>query len=253
MPVDADSLHDLLDEAVRRHQVAGATLAVLDGTDVTVAATGVLHRGTGVQATPDSLFQAGSITKVWTATLLAQLVDEGRLEFRTPIAEVLPGFRVADPAVSAAVTVQHLLTHTSGIDGDVFTDTGRGGDATAAYAEVFGRLFADLCGVRVRTFAPPEDTPTLDGAAHVGTYERHGARITITPTTDGLACCSESTDELAGLDPPVEYELVPVREDLYAARDKSDGPWTPMRFHQLDGSQRYVHFRGRATPMVATD
>jgi CubicO group peptidase (beta-lactamase class C family) len=453
VPVDADSLHDLLDEAVRRHQVPGATLAVLDGTDVTVAATGVLHRGTGVQATPDSLFQIGSITKVWTATLLAQLVAEGRLEFRTPVAEVLPEFRVADPVVSAAVTVEHLLTHTSGIDGDVFTDTGRGddcvaryvaecanvvqihplgatlsycntgfviagrlvevltgqvwdaalrdrlveplhlthtvtlpedalrfrvamghmaergqplvpapdwslprsvgpaglicasaedlvefarmhlhegrgphgeeilrgdlaaemqrihaevpnpgslgdhcglgwflcdwdgatvyghdggtigqyaflrvdpdhgvavalltngGDATASYIEIFGRLFADLCGVRVRTFAPPEDAPTLDGAAHVGTYERHGARIAITPTTDGLACRTESMDELAGLDPPVEYELVPVREDLYAARDKSDGPWTPIRFYQLDGGQRYVHFGGRATPMVAT-
>jgi CubicO group peptidase (beta-lactamase class C family) len=133
MSVDADSLHDLLDQAVRRHRVPGASLAVLDGTDVTVAATGVLHRGTGVRATPDSLFQIGSITKVWTATLLAQLVAEGRLEFGTPVAEVLPGFRVADPSVSAAVTVQHLLTHTSGIEGDVFTDTGRGDDCVARY------------------------------------------------------------------------------------------------------------------------
>lgn len=68
-----------------------------------------------------------------------------------------------------------------------------GGDATAAYTEVFGRLFADVRDVRVRTFAPPEDPPTLDGARHVGTYERHGARITITSTTDGLVCRGEST------------------------------------------------------------
>jgi CubicO group peptidase (beta-lactamase class C family) len=454
MPIDADSLHDLLDLAVRGHRLPGASLAVLDGMDITVAAAGVLHRGTGVRATPDSLFQIGSITKVWTATLLGQLVAEGRLEFGTPVAEVLPGFRVADPAVSAAVTVHHLLTHTSGIDGDVFTDTGRGddcvaryvaecanvaqvhplgatlsycntgfviagrlvevltgqvwdvalrerlieplrlthtatlpedvlrfraamghigepgkrpepalqwslprsvgpaglicasaadviefarmhlrggrgpqgeeilradlaaemqrvhaevpnpgslgdhwglgwflcdwdgatvyghdggtigqyaflrvdphhgvavalltngGDAEAAYAEIFGHLFAELCGVGVRTFAPPENPPAFDGARHVGIYERHGARITITATTDGLACRSEMTDELAGLDPPADYALVPVREDLYAARATDDGPWAPMRFYQLGGGQRYVHFRGRATPMVATD
>jgi CubicO group peptidase (beta-lactamase class C family) len=453
MPIDADFMRDLLDEAIRRHRVPGASLAVLHGTDVTVAATGVLHRGTGVEATPDSLFQIGSITKVWTATLLAQLVGEGCLGFETPVAEVLPGFRVADPAVSAAVTVHHLLTHTSGIGGDVFTDTGRGddcvaryvadcvnvvqvhplgatlsycntgfviagrlvevltgqvwdvalrerlldplalthtvtlpedalrfrvamghiaepgvqpkpapqwslprsmgpaglicasagdviefarmhlrggrgpqgeevlrgdlaaemqrihadvpnpgslgdhwglgwclwdwdgatvyghnggtigqyaflrvdpdhgvavalltngGDADAAYAEVFGRLFADLCGVGLLSFAPPENPPTLNGAAHVGTYERHGARITITATTEGLTCHSESTDELAGLEPPVEYALVPVHEDLYAARATDDGPWTAMRFYQLNGGQRYVHFGGRATPMLLT-
>ena len=63
MPIDADSLHVLLDEAVRRHRMPGATLAVLDGANVTVTATTVLHRGTRVPATPDSLFQIGSITK----------------------------------------------------------------------------------------------------------------------------------------------------------------------------------------------
>ena len=87
-----------------------------------------------------------------------------------------------------------------------------GGGAYAAYAEVFVRLFADLCGVGVRSFAPPEDPPTLDGAAHLGTYERHGARMTITATNDRLACRSEMTDELAGMNPRVEYELVLVRE-----------------------------------------
>ena len=41
------------------------------------AASGILNLDTGVEATTDSLFQIGSITKVWTATLAMQLVDEG--------------------------------------------------------------------------------------------------------------------------------------------------------------------------------
>ena len=133
MALEADSLHELLGDATRRHRVPGATLAVLHGDEVTVASAGVLHRGTGVEATPDSLFQIGSITKVWTTTLVAQLVAEGKLGFDTPVAEVIPGFRVADPDTSKRVTVEHLVTHTSGIDGDVFTDTGRGDDCVERY------------------------------------------------------------------------------------------------------------------------
>jgi CubicO group peptidase (beta-lactamase class C family) len=74
------------------------------------------------------------VTKVWTATVLMRLVEQGRVGLDTPVAEVLPGFRVADAAVSRQVTLQHLLTHTSGIDGDFFHDTGRGDDCLARYA-----------------------------------------------------------------------------------------------------------------------
>jgi CubicO group peptidase (beta-lactamase class C family) len=66
------------------------------------------------------------------------LVDEGLLELDTPIAEVLPELRLADPDVTKSVTLRHLLTHTSGIDGDVFTDTGRGDDCLEKYVEVLG-------------------------------------------------------------------------------------------------------------------
>ena len=47
----------------------------------------------------------------------------------------LPEFAVADPEVSAAVTLRHLLSHTSGIDGDNFADFGRGDDCLERYVE----------------------------------------------------------------------------------------------------------------------
>ena len=87
-------------------------------------------------ATADSLFQIGSITKVWTATVVMQLVDEGLLELDTPVVEVLPELRLSDPDVTKSVTIRHLLTHTSGIDGDVFTDTGRGDDCLEKYVDL---------------------------------------------------------------------------------------------------------------------
>ena len=132
---DAAAWRELLVELMVAHRVPGATLGILHDGAVTVTGAGVLSKATGVEVRPDSLFQIGSITKVWTATLVMQLVDAGLLELDAPVAEVLPGFRVGDPDVTQTVTTRHLITHTSGIDGDVFTDTGRGDDCIARYVD----------------------------------------------------------------------------------------------------------------------
>ncbi|MEU4395747.1 serine hydrolase [Kribbella sp. NPDC023855] len=123
-----------------RHGVPGATLGILrvrPGADdeLVEAATGVLNKDTGVETTADSLFQIGSMSKVWTATLALQLVDEGLLDLDAPIIQVLPELQLGDPDVAKQVTMRQLLTHTSGIDGDVFTDTGRGDDCLEKYVD----------------------------------------------------------------------------------------------------------------------
>ncbi|MGW5414185.1 serine hydrolase [Actinomadura geliboluensis] len=127
-----------------RHNIPGAQLGILrvgtNGSDdeLVEAAHGVLNVRTGVPAGTDSLFQIGSITKVWTATVAMALVDEGLLALDTPVAEVLPELRLANPDVTKSVTLRHLLNHTSGIDGDVFTDTGRGDDCLERYVDILG-------------------------------------------------------------------------------------------------------------------
>jgi len=129
-----------LRELAARHGVPGATLGILDlrrddPGQVTLAAHGVLSRATGVETTTDSLFQIGSITKVWTATLVMQLAEEGLLDLDAPVTSILARFRVADPDTTAAVTPRLLLNHTSGIDGDIFLDTGRGDDCLEQYVD----------------------------------------------------------------------------------------------------------------------
>ncbi|MEV8562310.1 serine hydrolase domain-containing protein [Streptomyces sp. NPDC051917] len=140
MTLDQAELGRRLQELAREYRVPGACLAVHAGGRTTLAAAGVLNRGTGVQTTTDSLFQIGSITKTLTTTLVMQLVDEGLLDLDEPVVKVLPEFKVADPDVTASVTMRHLLTHTSGIQGDVFTDVGRGDDVL----ERFIARLADL-------------------------------------------------------------------------------------------------------------
>ena len=138
--LDASHWQRRLDELAERHRVPGATLGILrvqpEGQDELVeAAYGLLNKETGVETTTDSVFQIGSITKVWTATVAMQLVDEGLLDLDAPVAEVLPELTLADADVAKQVTMRQLLTHTSGIDGDIFTDTGRGDDAIEKYVE----------------------------------------------------------------------------------------------------------------------
>ena len=125
-----------LTELAEAHRVPGAQLGISRlGDEPLVVSTGVLNKATGVEVTDDSVFQIGSISKVWTATLAMQLAEQGRLDLDAPIAGVLPELRLADPDVTKQVTMRHLLTHTSGIDGDVFTDTGRGDDCLERYVD----------------------------------------------------------------------------------------------------------------------
>ncbi|MER5623276.1 serine hydrolase [Streptosporangium sp. NPDC002544] len=138
--VDPGRWHARLAELITEYQVPGASLAFLHEGEVHEFAAGVLNVETGVETTTDSLFQIGSVTKVWTATQIMLLVERGELTLDTPVAEVLPEFRVADPEVTKTVTIRHLLSHTSGIDGDLFLDTGRGDDCIEKYVEACADL-----------------------------------------------------------------------------------------------------------------
>lgn len=121
-------LRERLPGLAEEHGVPGVAVAVDAGGRVVEAATGVLSTATGVEATVDSVFQIGSVTKVLTATLVMGLVAEGLVELDAPVGRYLPGFRDA--------TVRQLLCHTAGFEGDVFTDTGKGDDCLERYVEL---------------------------------------------------------------------------------------------------------------------
>jgi CubicO group peptidase (beta-lactamase class C family) len=129
-----------LDELAEQHRVPGAALAVLHEGEIAEMATGVVNAETGVEATPDSVFQIGSITKPYTATLAMQLVEEGAVGLDDPVVSALPELRLADEEATKEVTLRHLLSHTSGIEGDHFVDLGRGDDVLERYVESCAEL-----------------------------------------------------------------------------------------------------------------
>jgi CubicO group peptidase (beta-lactamase class C family) len=128
-------LEEDLPRLVDEHEVPGVSVAVLVDGRVMEGTAGVVNLRTGVEVTPDSLFMIQSITKVWTATLVMQLVDDGLIELDVPVRTYLPGFRTADERASAEITVRHLLTHTGGFEGDLWAATTAGEDALQRFVE----------------------------------------------------------------------------------------------------------------------
>ncbi len=124
----------------QHHHVPGASLAIQQYDAVVELSSGVANVRTGVTVTPDTLFQIGSNTKLYTTSLVMQLVEEGRVELDSPVITYLPDFRLKDPEAAAHVTVRQLLNHTSGIEGDHFEAFGPGDESLARYVESMAHL-----------------------------------------------------------------------------------------------------------------
>ncbi|MCY1692823.1 serine hydrolase domain-containing protein [Curtobacterium sp. SL109] len=122
-------IRDDLERLARQEGVPGASVAFVSGSDAVDATYGVLDMGTRIPVEAGSLFQIQSITKVFTATLVMQLVDDGLVELAEPVQTYLPEFHTADATASEEMTLHHLLTHSGGFEGDLWEPTTSGPDA----------------------------------------------------------------------------------------------------------------------------
>lgn len=96
--------------------VPGLVLGLACGPAVTWSrGFGLADREAGLAATDTTPFRIASITKVFTALAVLQLRDEGRLGLDDPVSEHLSWFELENSVEMPAVTIRHLLTHTSGL------------------------------------------------------------------------------------------------------------------------------------------
>ena len=134
MTPDVPRIRARVAELLAEHGIPSAAIGILRDGQLTEFAVGVRNVETREAATTDTVYQCGSMTKTWTALAVMQLVDEGKVDLDEPVRSYLPGFAVADPAVSAQVTPRHLLHHTSGIE-EAHGDPGEGDDVCARMVE----------------------------------------------------------------------------------------------------------------------
>ncbi|RSZ60117.1 beta-lactamase family protein [Massilia atriviolacea] len=108
----ADPLDDIVNAEIARQQIPGAAIAVVrEGKIVKEGAYGLANLEHRVAATPDTVFQSGSVGKQFTAALVLLLAEDGKLRLDDPIARHLP----ATPPAWKKISVRHLLNHTSGL------------------------------------------------------------------------------------------------------------------------------------------
>ncbi|MBP6690312.1 MAG: beta-lactamase family protein [Hyphomonadaceae bacterium] len=104
------------DQHVRDWGLPGMTICVVDRDGYAgFITTGYADVGRRTPIGPDHLFQIGSISKVFTALTLYSLNQEGKLSPNARLRQVLPNVAVAN---AEAVTLQHMLNHTSGLPGN---------------------------------------------------------------------------------------------------------------------------------------
>ena len=132
LPGLAEEIRSWLPDLMDEKHVPGLALGLLRDGEEATAGFGVTSVENPLPVTADTLFQIGSITKTFTATLVMMLVEKGDLELDEPVRKYLPDFALSDDAHSSAVTLRHLFTHVGGWVGDYFGDFGRGDDAVAA-------------------------------------------------------------------------------------------------------------------------
>ncbi|MEV5433273.1 serine hydrolase domain-containing protein [Streptomyces sp. NPDC052701] len=129
---DLTGLRALLRTA-RSQGAPGAAARIDDAGTVLTTAVGVADRGTGRTLGTADRFRIGSVTKTFSAVVLLQLADEGRLRLDSPVNRRLPGL-----LPDGRITVRHVLGHRSGLYD--YTD------------EMFARTVPGFEAVRRRVF-----------------------------------------------------------------------------------------------------
>ncbi len=118
---DLDDLAAFLDgfiaEGLDTYRLPGVTVAVVaDGATIFARGYGYADLEQGIAVDPETtLFDVGSVAKLFTFTAVMQLVEDGRLDLHADVNRYLTHFQV-EGAYPEPVTAAHLLTHTAGFD-----------------------------------------------------------------------------------------------------------------------------------------
>lgn len=113
-PLEVNAIDPLVAAAMEAGSIPGLALAVLqEGHLILAKGYGLANLEHSVPATEHTVFKLASITKIFTATAVMMLVEHGKVGLDDPIKRYLPYL----PASWSAITLRHLLSHTSGLKG----------------------------------------------------------------------------------------------------------------------------------------
>ena len=107
-----DTIEKTLEAELAETRTPGVALVIVRGDEVLLSkGFGVANAETGEPVTPDHLFRLGSTTKLFTATVLATLAEQGKIDLLRPVGNIAQGL----PDFVSPLTAHQLLSHTAGI------------------------------------------------------------------------------------------------------------------------------------------
>jgi D-alanyl-D-alanine-carboxypeptidase/D-alanyl-D-alanine-endopeptidase len=114
-PSDSDIRRILVDRIDKQKQGVGIVVGVIDAKGRRIVSYGGLEKGDKRPLDGDTLFEIGSITKVFTALLLTEMAQRGEVKLDDPIAKYLPASVKVPERGGRQITLVDLATHTSGL------------------------------------------------------------------------------------------------------------------------------------------
>jgi D-alanyl-D-alanine-carboxypeptidase/D-alanyl-D-alanine-endopeptidase len=112
---DSDIRQILAERIDKDHQSVGIVVGVIEPTGRRVDAFGALDKADKRTLDGDTVFEIGSVTKVFTSLLLADMVQRGEVALTDPVAKYLPAGVKMPERGGKQITLQDLATHTSGL------------------------------------------------------------------------------------------------------------------------------------------
>ena len=115
-PANLNGLDGFVEQVMKDWHVPGLAVAIVkDGKVVYAKGFGYRDVKKGLKVSPDTLFAIGSCSKAFTATSLAILSGEGKLDWDKSVRDYLPDFRLQDAYATAQLRPRDLVTHQSGL------------------------------------------------------------------------------------------------------------------------------------------
>lgn len=113
--MDFAGIGGIVEKAREAYGIPGVAVAVVRGDETFVKGFGHRELGGSEPVDPDTLFAVGSVTKAFTTTAMAMLIDEGKMSWEDHPRKHVPGFKLHDALADANVTLRDLVSHRTGL------------------------------------------------------------------------------------------------------------------------------------------
>ena len=111
-----NDLEEYVIKTMEKNEIPGLSMVIVKGDQVLYnRGFGVRDNETKIPVNTETLFGIGSTTKSLTAIMIASMVDDGIIDWDTPITDILPSFKLSDPQITSNLTFKHTLCMCTGV------------------------------------------------------------------------------------------------------------------------------------------